>query len=102
MIALSNSQKDYDTRGKPLLGGQAAIKNNRSIWTFKDLPAGKYAIKVFHDEDDDDELDTNFIGIPSEDYGFSNNAKGNFGPASWEDAMFVFEAKSDTIEINVE
>ena len=102
MIALSHSQEDYDTKGEPFRGGIADISDLTAIWTFKNIPNGTYALKVFHDEDEDNELDTNFIGIPSEDYGFSNDAKGSFGPASWEDAKFLFEVKSDTVVINIE
>ena len=102
MIALSNSQEDYEKKGESYRGGMAPIKNKKAVWKFENILYGTYAIKVFHDEDDDDEMDTNFIGIPSEDYGFSNNADGSFGPASWEDAKFLFEAKLDTVVISVE
>jgi uncharacterized protein (DUF2141 family) len=38
-----------------------------------DLPAGEYAVQVLHDENDNGKLDTNFMGMPTEGYGFSNN-----------------------------
>jgi len=41
---------------------------------------GKYAVSVFHDENSNGKLDTNFLGIPREGVGASNNAKGHFGP----------------------
>ena len=40
------------------------------------------------------------FGIPTEDYGFSNDAKGNFGPASFDDSSFELD-DNKTIEINV-
>lgn len=52
------------------------------------VPAGTYGISVIHDEDGDNELDTNFLGIPKEGIGTSNNAKGRFGPPKWADAKF--------------
>lgn len=55
---------------------------------FEALPAGDYAIKYFHDENNDRKLDTNIFGSPIEGYGFSNNAEPNFGPASFEDMAF--------------
>jgi len=102
MIALSNSQEDYEKEGEPYRGNQSEIVEQTAMWTVKGLPFGEYAIKVFHDEDGDREMDTNFIGAPTEDYGFSNNARGNFGPASWEDAKFLFNSPKDTVYIKVE
>jgi len=47
---------------------------------------GQYAIKVFHDENANGELDINFLGIPKESYGFSNHARGRFGPPPFAEA----------------
>lgn len=60
---------------------------------FENIPYGKYAISVYHDEDGDGELDTNFIGIPSEDVAASNGAKGSFGPPSFQEAAFDVNSK---------
>jgi uncharacterized protein (DUF2141 family) len=102
MIALSNTQEDYEAKDDPYRGNSTKIVNKLTSWTISDLPYGEYAIKVFHDEDEDGDMDTNFFGAPSEDYGFSNDARGSFGPASWEDAKFVFKLPRDTVYINVE
>lgn len=45
-----------------------------------ELTSGSYAISAFHDINKDDKLNTNALGIPTEKYGFSNNARGWFGP----------------------
>lgn len=63
----------------------APIVDGRSETTIP-LPAGTYAITVIHDEDGDGELDTNFLGIPREGLGSSNNPRGGFGPPDFEDA----------------
>lgn len=54
-----------------------------------DIPAGQYAIGVFHDVNANNSLDTNFFGVPKEQYGFSNNATGNFGPPSFDAAAVL-------------
>lgn len=54
--------------------------------SFLDLPPGRYAIIVFHDEDDNGLLDMNLLGIPTEGYGFSNNASGFFSAPSFDAA----------------
>ena len=49
-------------------------------------PRGQYAANAFHDENDNGELDTNLIGIPTEGYGFTNDPRTTFGPPDFEDA----------------
>jgi uncharacterized protein (DUF2141 family) len=53
-----------------------------------DVPTGRYAISVLHDENDNQKMDRNFIGIPKEGYGFSRDAKVVAGPPSFDDAAF--------------
>ncbi len=65
------------------------------------LPRGKYAISAYHDRNNDTELDLNFLGIPKEPYGFSNNPKRGFGPASYEEAVFELESNNKTLEIRL-
>lgn len=64
------------------------IENGKATVKFDNVPVGQYAISVYHDENDNGEMDTNFMGIPKEDYACSNDAKGRFGPPKWEDAVF--------------
>ena len=53
-----------------------------------ELPAGQYAVGIFHDVNLNNKMDNNFLGLPKEQYGFSNNARALFGPPSFEDAVF--------------
>ena len=57
-----------------------------------DIPPGRYGIIVFHDENDDGRLDKDMLGIPTEGYGFSNNARGFFSAPSFEDAAVTVGA----------
>jgi uncharacterized protein (DUF2141 family) len=59
-----------------------------------DLPPGRYAVMAFHDRNADTRLNTLPIGLPTEPYGFSNNARGRFGPPGW--ARAVFEVSGET------
>ncbi|MFN3640630.1 MAG: DUF2141 domain-containing protein [Flavobacterium sp.] len=54
----------------------------------KKIPAGKYAIAVYQDINKNGILDRNWLGIPSEPYGFSNNPSTIFGPPSFHKAAF--------------
>ncbi len=57
-------------------------------FAIRGLAPGTYAIAAFHDENDNGELDAGLLGIPTEGYGFSNDAPSTMGPASFEDAAF--------------
>jgi len=72
----------------------AAVKAGVAV-TFNDLAEGEYAISLFIDENSNNKLDTNGIGIPIEPYAFSNDASGSFGPPSFDKAKFVVN-KDDT------
>lgn len=63
------------------------------------LPEGTYAFQVYHDLDDNGEMKTNFIGIPKEPTGVSNNAKGRFGPPKFKNA--AVEIGSETAEVTL-
>ena len=65
------------------------------------LPPGTYAIALFHDVDGDNQLDKNWIGIPSEPIGFSRNARGWMGPPKFADAAFVHAGQHHTLEITL-
>ena len=55
-------------------------------FVFADLPPGRFAVAAYHDENDNDVLDVNLIGIPKEGYAFSQNARGFAGPPSFDAA----------------
>ena len=71
-------------------GAVAGIEQRAHIGTLRvvlrDLPPGRYAVSAFHDENDNGELDTNLVGIPSEGYGFANDPGAAFGPPDFEAA----------------
>jgi uncharacterized protein (DUF2141 family) len=101
-IALANSEDSYDSHDEVYRGASEKITAGVAVHIFENIPYGEYAVKVFHDENDNSDLDTNFLGIPSEDYGFSNNASGTFGPPAWDQARFFFSAELDSIQIYVD
>ncbi|MDB5411327.1 MAG: uncharacterized protein JWL84_6239 [Rhodospirillales bacterium] len=79
---------------RAIVGMQSAV--------FTNLQPGTYVVIVFHDEDDNGKLDTNFFGVPTEGYGFSNNAEGFLAPPSFKDAAVTLDQADRTIEINLD
>ncbi len=67
---------------------------------FVGVPDGTYAIAVFHDENGNGKLDKNFIGIPAEGVGVSNNRFPFIGPPSWKDAKFVLN-KDTSLDVTL-
>jgi len=82
---------------------QLALDPNDSKAEFRldDIPAGRYAITVLHDEDDNGIMTTNFVGLPEEKYGFSNNPKIYFGPPSFEKSAVQVGSGGKTIHIKL-
>jgi uncharacterized protein (DUF2141 family) len=82
----------------PFQSVSSPIKNGISKAVFKNVPIGQYAIVCYHDENENNRLDFNDIGIPIESYGISNNVM-DFGPPQFETAKFKVLDKNVTLEI---
>ena len=103
-ILLFNEQnKQYfpDKSKKTLKQFERTINNKKLVISIKDIPNGKYAVSVHHDENADNKLNTNWLGIPNEGIGASNDAEGNLGPPEFEDAAFVLVKSLKSITINM-
>lgn len=85
---------------KAIYDAAEPVTSETVTFTFDFLQAGVYAFSVYHDEDNDGELDMKFYGPPSEKVGASNNATGRMGPPSFEDASF--ELGIEPIEMTIE
>lgn len=81
-------EEEYDSWGCALNASVPAAPGSVEVG-FAAVPPGRYAIKAFHDSDGDRELARDLFGAPSEDYGFSNDARGTFGPPDFADAAIT-------------
>jgi uncharacterized protein (DUF2141 family) len=101
-VALYNNEEAFPkSPDKAVKIIYAPIQNKKSVVVFESLPPGEYAISVFHDENKNGKMDTNFFGIPKEGVGASNGARGHFGPPHYKDAKFNFSGNSQSIIINL-
>ncbi len=73
----------------------ATIKDNKCTVVIENLENAEYAVRYIHDENSNGELDTNWIGIPKEGYGFSNDAYGIFGPKDFKAWLFVVNGNTE-------
>jgi len=88
VIALYNRAEDFPEVDKEYIVVRIKITGKSVTHTFSDIPGGDYAIAVYHDSNDSGEIDTNFLGIPQEGYGFSRDAPVIFSAPDFEDASF--------------
>ena len=98
MLGLYADEASYK-QGTPVHSARVKVSKNQTKITFAELPEGEYAIKLFQDENDNNKMDMNMMGIPKESYGFSNNG-GRFGQPKYKEAKFSVKDNT-SIEINL-
>ena len=98
-IAVFNSSEKW-LGEQPVYSSTINVDSQSVTWKIYDVPYGDYGIAVFHDENKNGKMDKNFVGIPLEPYGFSNNVRVTLGPPTWEKSKFV--VKGPTTEVSIE
>ena len=77
-----------------------SLKDHIGTCLFENTEPGVYAMSTFHDENDNNQLDTYFFGAPKESYGFSNDASRPFSaPLFSEAAVTINETKTINIKL---
>jgi uncharacterized protein (DUF2141 family) len=97
-VGLYNSEGNF--LKAPIKSLAVEIKDGKAKAIFEGIDKGEYAVSIYHDENNNGTLDKNMMGIPSEGYASSNNAKGFMGPPSYSDAKFTIQANS-TIKMTI-
>jgi len=77
------------------------IRNSQARCDFEDIPEGTYALAVIHDENMDGKLNADWAGIPTEGYGFSNDASAVFGAPSFSAASFPYDGRGLELTISL-
>jgi uncharacterized protein (DUF2141 family) len=77
------------------------IRDTQARCDFLDIPPGTYALAVIHDENTNGKFDTNWMGVPTEGYGFSNDAKGWLGAPSFSAASFQYDGQNLELTISL-
>ncbi|AMM24340.1 DUF2141 domain-containing protein [Variovorax sp. PAMC 28711] len=90
-IALYDSAATYAAT-QPLASQTAPLRNGAAQVAFLGLPPGRYALRAFADENGNGKMDANMLGIPTERYGFSNDARGVMGPPGFDAVALPVDA----------
>ena len=95
-VALHNSENTW--LGDRYMNTIAKSTNGMATVTFNGVPEGIYAVAIWHDKNDNQIFDTNFLGIPKEATAASNNASGFMSAPKWKDAKFELK---DSLSISI-
>lgn len=99
LVAVYDKEEHYNANSNWVAAKQVKVAGTTMSLDFADLPAGNYAIKLFQDENENNQIDMGANGIPIELYGFSNNG-GSYGPPSFDEAKVMIDKATD-IEIQL-
>lgn len=88
-------QEQYSREVRSLPATQARLS-----FVFDDLPAGRYALMAYHDEDGNGELNRRFGMFPTEGYGVSNNPR-LAGPPSFEETAFPLPEAGQVVTVRM-
>jgi uncharacterized protein (DUF2141 family) len=75
------------------------IRDAQARFCFLDIPPGTYALATVHDENMNGKLDTNWMGVPKEGYGFSNDVKAVLSAPSFSAATFIYDG--GTVDLTI-
>ena len=98
-VALFANAADFEA-GSQTAGHFTPARAEGVEVVFANLPPGRYGLSTFHDVNANGELDSNLVGMPTEPFGFSRNARGRFGPPTFDE--LAFEMGEDDLVLEVE
>lgn len=90
-FAITRSEGDSSQQRLGIVGGLVKKVMPSEAEGAIELEEGTYMVAFYIDKNDNEKLDTNFLGVPKEQFGFSNDVMGRFGPPSFEAASFNHE-----------
>ncbi|TFW13469.1 DUF2141 domain-containing protein [Duganella callida] len=99
MVAVYDSADGFPAR--PVRAASAPARSGAMRLKIADLPAGDYAFAIYHDANGNNRLDRNAVGMPTEDFAFSNNALGERGAPRFEDARVTLPAEGAVASVNL-
>ncbi len=99
--AIYDSEEAFEKNGAPVAALVLRNARDGAHLAVGPLPPGKYAVRVFQDLNDNGKVDTNLLGVPTEPFGFSNDAIGTLGPPSFGAAAVVVGDAGASLKINL-
>jgi uncharacterized protein (DUF2141 family) len=96
LAQIFTGRENYN-KGIALDNAMLKAKTGEATLSFKNLEPGEYVVRMFHDINNNQNMDTNAFGMPTEGYAFSNEAIGNMGPPKYKDMVVVIPKKDSKV-----
>ena len=100
-VALFDTKQGFPDKPEKAIEGHSVQAGDQCVVVFANVPYGTYAVSVLHDENSNGKMDKNFIGIPKEGFGTSNNPKIRRGPPSFTESSFNLENNELAMKIDM-
>jgi len=100
-IGLFNKKAGFPNIARVMRGINKRNRRKQVVGVFSNLPAGRYAVAIVHDENNNGRLDKNILGMPKEGYGFSRNVKPMMSAPSFSATSFQLGGKTKNISIRM-
>ncbi|MCB0547272.1 MAG: DUF2141 domain-containing protein [Phaeodactylibacter sp.] len=100
-VGIYDSQENYLVKEKAIVQGFKVERAGAARYSIPGLPFGTYAVALFHDTNDNGELDRNFLGIPTEPFAFSRPPRTKWRLPSFKEVSFQFTANSQRLRISL-
>ncbi len=98
LVSVADSREMFESDDDADLIAKVPVAGAVASAVFEGVAPGEYAVKAFHDVNENGELDMGMMG-PKEKFGFSNNVIGFMGPPDFDDAKFAYDGGTETVEI---
>jgi uncharacterized protein (DUF2141 family) len=98
---LFNSAATFRKPGQEFRGVAVPIAGQQATCVFDNVPAGTYAVAVFHAENNETQIQTNFLGQPKEGYGFSRNPSTTFGAPDFSAAAYSYQGGTTSWPVQI-
>ncbi|MGB1645994.1 MAG: DUF2141 domain-containing protein [Crocinitomicaceae bacterium] len=99
-FGLYNNAEKFPIVGETYKMVRVKTSGTSRKYTFKGLPKGNYAVAIYQDENNNDNCDKNFLGVPIEPYAFSNDFRPKLSVPNFKDCSFILD-KSKTVTIKL-
>lgn len=102
LISVFDNADDFpDNEQKSVANKKVKVTQKTHHISIEGLPHGEYAVVFLHDENGNEEMDTNFVGAPTEGYGASNDAVNTFSAPKYQDAKFLLEGEKKSLKLKI-
>lgn len=102
VLGVFNTTKGFPTDDKKSVAWGKKKADAETVVFTAEVPPGDYAASVLHDQNANGRMDKNWLGIPSEGYGVTNNPKPKRRAATFKEATFTVPPEGTTVKISIQ